>query len=87
LFLFTNLNNDIEYRRKDLEEILKRLIDSGATYCEIIDGEVDFYIETEETDEEYEKRLKSEAEARKTVEKFKFKQAKEIYLKYKNEFD
>lgn len=86
-FSFKNLNSTIVYRKNDLEEILKRLIESEATYCEIIDDEVEFYTETEETDEECEKRLKSEAEAKKTVDKFKFEQAKEIYLKYKSEFD
>lgn len=86
-FSFRNLNSSIIYRKNDLEEILKRFIESGATSCEIIDDEVDFYIEIEETDEEFEKRLKSEAEAKKTVDKFKFEQAKEIYLKYKGEFN
>lgn len=86
-FSFRNPSSDIRYRKNDLEEVLKRFIESEATYCEIIDDEVDFYTETEETDEEREKRLKSEGEAKKTVDKFKFEQAKEIYLKHKSEFD
>ena len=41
------------YYKHDLEEIYKRLVDTGANYCVIIDDETDFYIEEEETDEEY----------------------------------
>jgi hypothetical protein len=75
------------FYKKDLEEIYSRFVNTGATYCYIIDDEVDFYIETEETDEEYFRRIKNEEEAKKLVEKVEFERAKEIYLKLKDIFE
>ena len=75
------------YYKHDLEEIYKRLIDTKSTYCVIMDDEVDFYIEEEETDEEYENRLKRETEAKELVEKVEFERAKETYLKLKNKYE
>ena len=75
------------YYKHDLEEIYRRLVDTGATYCVIIDDETDFYIEEEETDEEYARRIKNEEEAKKLVEKVEFERAKEIYLKLKGIFE
>jgi hypothetical protein len=75
------------FYKKDLEEIYRRLVDTGATYCHIIDYEVDFYIEIEETDEEYARRIKNEEGAKKLVEKIEFQRAKETYLKFKDIFE
>jgi hypothetical protein len=82
-------NNDEFYRyfKADLEEIYSRLVDSGATYCEIVDDEVNFYTLTEETDEEYNRRKKNEETAKTTVEKFEFKKAKETYLRLKEKYE
>jgi len=80
-------SSSYNYYKHDLEEIYRRLVDTGATYCHIIDDEVDFYIETEETDEEYFRRIKNEEEAKKLVEKVEFQRAKDTYLKLKNKYE
>jgi hypothetical protein len=84
---YKNKDEFYRYFKVDLEEIYSRLVDSGATYCEIADDEVDFYTLTEETDEEYNRRKKSEETAKITVEKFEFKKAKETYLRLKGKYD
>ena len=76
-----------EFKKEDIENILKVFEESEATYCEIEYDTVSFYSEKEETDEEYKNRLKREAETKELVEKVKFEEAKSIYNKYKDKFE
>ena len=79
--------NGGDFRKEELEEILKTFEESKATYVEIDGGECSFYRVEEETDEEYFRRIKNEEEAKKLVEKVEFQRAKEIYLKLKDIFE
>lgn len=76
-----------QFKKEDIESILKVFKESEATYCEIEYDTVSFYAEKEETDEEYENRLKRETEARELVDKVKFEEAKSIYNKLKDKFE
>ena len=76
-----------KFKKEDIESILKIFEESEATFCEIEYDTVSFYSEKEETDEEYEKRLKRETEARELVDKVKFEEAKRIYNKLKDKFE
>ena len=76
-----------QFTKEDIENILKVFEESEATYCEIEYDTVSFYSEKEETDEEYENRLKRETEAKEFVEKVKFEEAKKLYNKYKDKFE
>jgi translation elongation factor P/translation initiation factor 5A len=80
-------HNGGEFRKEELEEILRNFEESKATYVQIDGGECSFYREEEETDEEYARRIKNEEEAKKLVEKVEFQRAKEIYLKLKDIFE
>ncbi len=86
LWDLTYKNETSHYSKKDIEEILARFNESGATYCEIIDDEVEFYLEEEEADEEYNRRIKNEESAAILVEKYEFEKAKETYLKLKDKY-
>lgn len=81
---FKNFGN---YSKENLELILETLNKHEASYAEIIDGEVSFYKEKEETDEEHNRRQKSEEQAKKLVEKYEFEKAKETYLKLKEKYN
>lgn len=76
-----------QFKKEDIESILKIFKESEATFCEIEYDTVSFYSEKEETDEEYENRLKRETEAKELVEKIKFEEAKSIYNKLKDKFE
>ena len=76
-----------QFEKRDIENILKVFEESEATYCEIEYDTVSFYSEKEETNEEYENRLKRETEAKELVEKVKFEEAKSIYNKLKGKFE
>ena len=76
-----------QFKKEDIKNILKIFEESEATYCEIEYITVSFYDEKEETDEEYENRLKRETEAKELVEKVKFEEAKSIYNKLKDKFE
>ena len=76
-----------EYRREDLEDLMRRFNESGADRVTIIDGECSFYKERIETDEEFEIRQKREQEAKKLVQKIEFERAKKTYLKFKDQFE
>jgi len=71
-----------DFTKEEIETILIRFEMSGATYVNIDGGECTFYKEAEETDEEYNRRLKNEEEAKKLVEKLE----KETYLRLKNTY-
>jgi hypothetical protein len=83
--LTTHGNGD--FTKEEIATILTRFAMSGATYVNIDGGECTFYKETEETDEEYNHRLKSEEDAKITVEKYEFEKAKQTYLKLKEKYD
>ena len=76
-----------QFKKEDIESILKIFEESEATFCEIEYNAVSFYSEKEETDEEYARRIKNEEEAKKLVEKVEFERAKEIYLKLKDKYE
>ena len=79
---YKNKDEFSRYFKTDLEEIYNRFVESGATYCEIVDDEVEFYILAEETDEEYNRRKKNEETAKKLIEKLE----KETYLRLKEKY-
>ena len=76
-----------QFKKEDIESILKIFEESEATFCEIEYDTVSFYAEKEETDKEYENRLKRETEAKELVDKVKFEEAKSIYNKLKDKFE
>ena len=76
-----------QFKKEDIESILKIFEESEATFCEIEYNTVSFYSEKEETDKEYENRLKRETEAKELVDKVKFEEAKRIYNKLKDKFE
>jgi hypothetical protein len=82
-----NYGNGGNYTQEELEDVLRKLKESEATYVEIEYGDCSFYRVEEETDEEHARRIKNEEEAKKLVEKVEFERAKDTYLKLKNKYE
>jgi len=76
-----------EYTKENLELVLETLNKYEASYVEMVDGDVFFYKQMLETDEEHNRRQKSEEQAKKLVEKYEFEKAKETYLKLKEKYN
>jgi hypothetical protein len=60
------IDNDGDFTKKEIETVLETFEESGATFVNFDGGECTFYKEEEETDEEYNRRLKNEENAKKS---------------------